>query len=329
MTNHLSRIFFSLFIPLLLITDLHADTIELKSGQIIEGEILSQTDDSVKIKTELGIEITYFAEEISSVNGGQFKEDTASTTLNYSVHENSYDQENTARQQKNVSDLTNTLIKKREKVEEVIDQIGGGLPEQFETIKEEMTEKFTENFDTQKERIMDKVEKLEYENRLQSFLKIYPLNFWKIIFFCWLLSCFPLMRVANLLQADNPWLAWVPGFHFLLLINIAERSRIWFMLILAPVFLLTASFFLQIEAAPKIFLIGIIFSFVSIYLIPITLWLSIVERLQRQKIIALFMSIPVLNVILIYYLAFNFKSFKDNSKSRSPQKKQKQIPGRF
>lgn len=45
-----------------------ADTIELKNGNIIEGTIGEQTDDFIKVDSS-GVTITYFLDEIKSVNG--------------------------------------------------------------------------------------------------------------------------------------------------------------------------------------------------------------------------------------------------------------------
>ncbi len=45
-----------------------ADTITLKSGQEIEGNIVERLDDSVKMES-FGVEVTYFMDEIDKING--------------------------------------------------------------------------------------------------------------------------------------------------------------------------------------------------------------------------------------------------------------------
>lgn len=47
-----------------------ADMVELKTGQIVEGKIIENTAQFVKIDFE-GVELTYFQDEIASVNQGQ------------------------------------------------------------------------------------------------------------------------------------------------------------------------------------------------------------------------------------------------------------------
>ena len=49
-----------------------ADTIQLKSGEIVEGEIISQNEDEVKINFS-GTQVTYFMEDVEEISTIYFK----------------------------------------------------------------------------------------------------------------------------------------------------------------------------------------------------------------------------------------------------------------
>ncbi|MCA9407587.1 MAG: hypothetical protein KC733_02770 [Candidatus Omnitrophica bacterium] len=320
------------FLLIFLVTSIclvQGDTILLNSGQSVKGTIIKRSDDSIKIETDLGLDITYFTEEIKSINGKEVQNQTETKKIaepHILSETHAPSETSTSQFQKTFQDaekILEPLKEQSKKLENALEEVSADLPEQIENFKEE----FSQQFDVQREKILSKVEDLEYEDRIQTFLKMYPENFWKLMFFCWLLSCFPLMRIANLLQSDHSWLAWLPGFHFFLIINMGERSKAWFFLLILPLLLLGASFLLTIEAAPKIFLLGVVLFSFNTFVIPIILWLSIVEKLQRPKIIGLFMSVPIVNIILIYYIAFNFKSF--TPKKIIKTKREKSVPGRF
>jgi len=66
----------TLIIALIFITTFSsADIITLKSGGIIEGKIIEQTDDVIKVDTGIGVSISYFLDEIENI-----KENTSSET---------------------------------------------------------------------------------------------------------------------------------------------------------------------------------------------------------------------------------------------------------
>ena len=46
-----------------------ADVVVLKSGKQVEGKILERTDDHVKIDAGVGVAVTYYADEIDSIDG--------------------------------------------------------------------------------------------------------------------------------------------------------------------------------------------------------------------------------------------------------------------
>jgi hypothetical protein len=60
-----------------------AEVLKLKSGKVVEGKIVEQGDDFVKIDREIGIEITYFLSEVETIDGKEIpvkKNDPAEIT---------------------------------------------------------------------------------------------------------------------------------------------------------------------------------------------------------------------------------------------------------
>ncbi len=51
----------------LLAGTVQAETIHLKSGQVVEGTIVERTDDAIKIETGVNVPVTYYLDEIESI----------------------------------------------------------------------------------------------------------------------------------------------------------------------------------------------------------------------------------------------------------------------
>jgi len=69
MSNKIFKWHLFVFIFFLIPAFVFADEVVLKSGQKIEGKIIEQTDKYVKIDSGIGMGITYYMDEINSVNG--------------------------------------------------------------------------------------------------------------------------------------------------------------------------------------------------------------------------------------------------------------------
>ena len=67
-----------LFFILLIIPDLaYASEVVLKSGQKLEGKIIEQTDKYVKFDAGVGVPMTYYNDEISTIDGQKITPPTA------------------------------------------------------------------------------------------------------------------------------------------------------------------------------------------------------------------------------------------------------------
>ncbi len=64
----------------------HADTVRLKSGETVSGDVSEQTQDYVKIKVE-GVDLTYWVDEIEEVRtGGSLKQADSSSMIPLQVY---------------------------------------------------------------------------------------------------------------------------------------------------------------------------------------------------------------------------------------------------
>jgi len=80
---------FLLIVSLLLPVSLHAETIVLKSGKTLEGEIIAQTDDYIKVSFER-VPLTYYLDDIESIDGQKTAVSADSQTDSLRVGLNSF-----------------------------------------------------------------------------------------------------------------------------------------------------------------------------------------------------------------------------------------------
>ncbi|MCF7871102.1 MAG: hypothetical protein K9L95_03845 [Candidatus Omnitrophica bacterium] len=73
-----------------------AETIQLKSGKIIEGKIVEETDKYIKVDSGVGVAITCYIDEIEKINGSEIKttdinaKDFSQTTINTSMKKSQF-----------------------------------------------------------------------------------------------------------------------------------------------------------------------------------------------------------------------------------------------
>jgi hypothetical protein len=88
---------------------------------------------------------------------------------------------------------------------------------------------------------------------------------------------FPLYTIAQKMNEENAWMAFVPIAQAFLVISMAGREWWWFILLLIP-------------------LINIV--------VAIILWMAIAENLGQPSWMGILMIVPLLNLGLLYYWAF-------------------------
>jgi len=89
---------------------------------------------------------------------------------------------------------------------------------------------------------------------------------------------FSLQVIANKTNIEREWLAWIPIANIYLTCKIARKPGWWTLLCLIP--------------------------FVGIFILVI-IWMRIVEILNRKSWLGILVLIPLVNFILMGYLAFS------------------------
>lgn len=98
-----------------------------------------------------------------------------------------------------------------------------------------------------------------------------------VLIVIYLLATVPIYQIAQRLNQDNAWFAFVPILNLFLMASMAGKEWWWVLLMLIP-------------------LINII--------ILIILWMAIAENLGHPSWLGILMIIPLVNLALMYYLAF-------------------------
>ena len=88
---------------------------------------------------------------------------------------------------------------------------------------------------------------------------------------------FSLMTIANKLEAENAWWAWIPILNFVLMLNLVGRPVWWIILLLIP-------------------LVNIV--------IAIIVWMAIAEERGFPSWWGILLIVPFVNLIVPGYLAF-------------------------
>jgi hypothetical protein len=93
----------------------------------------------------------------------------------------------------------------------------------------------------------------------------------------YLVVTFPIYKIAERLNQENAWMAWVPIVNLFLIASMAGKEWWWVLLLLIPI-------------------IG--------FVIAIILWMGVAENLGHPSWMGILMIVPILNLALLYYWAF-------------------------
>lgn len=234
-----------------------ANTLLLKNGKTVSGDVVEAVDISrpngyVKLKNELGVEITYYADEIYTLDGEPLVAPTPAVVTkvqsragtntkvvseNDSGHyfglEGSQDRfrevlTNTITSdtiQKTVAETKKALKSSIVEVKENIDHVSQVLPDDVRYATEKIT---GHTFD-----LYGKV-KDYFSDYLHDSLKLTI----TVIFFLGLYMslCYPLMILAKRLNIKMWWAMWIPLINIYLLTRMADRSIFLSIFFFFPVF---------------------------------------------------------------------------------------------
>lgn len=275
-----------------------AETIRLKSGEVIEGTIVERRADAIKVDTGIGIAVTYYLDEIeetplvTTAAQPQINEvvpNPPAIVIPTPVPLTPVKTPNPP-PEKPASISTSQLHSR---------QIEMGLysgatdasyiPPEPLPKDEYLKTQFARANAVQKERLLQAVSlfKEQTRNIWQKIKNDHP--FIKdlaqgpagiplgvgLALSLYILFFFPLMKIAH--KLDEPaWMAWVPVLQIFLMIRIAEKSLLWILFLPVPLANILAFLFI---------------------------WMSIARRLEQPHWMGYLMIVPGINFLVAWYLA--------------------------
>lgn len=281
----------------LAVTNVFADTLLLKSGKTVEGNIIEKTSDSVKLEVE-GIPLTYYVSDIDLINGqklvGASSDSSSSSTTAVSVQENFSNQTQ--------ADKTIT----QSEVENVASAGTEVNPIDKEIYSSETIEPFKQEKETQEEQPQkiskddssvsalnqrsSKMDSLTPEQARMAVGVLAGMFFLiviaAIIFHVYSALC--LYFIAKKTATQPAWLSWIPVANAFLMCKIAGVSYLWLLGLL-------------VSFLPFIGILGSIYS-VGLF---IYLWYKIILLRNKPAWFVILMFIPIANLVVMGYLAFS------------------------
>lgn len=100
-------------------------------------------------------------------------------------------------------------------------------------------------------------------------------------------SAICVMRMAKKTNTENAWMAWIPIFNLVLLIQIARKPLWWIILFFIP-------------------LVNIVMT--------ILVWMGVSKELKKPEWIGVVMIIPIANLVAMGYLAFSKEEVSETPK---------------
>ncbi len=253
-----------------------ADTVELRDGKIIEGTIISESEDSIIMDTGLGMNVNYYLDEVHAINDKLLFEPIIEPEEESEVKSflkiKTEIQESAKEQIKRVVDTG----KAREQVEGQVDTMltDLGLHNDIRKKVPSNVRKIRSYFQNNQPWLYEK-----YQIYNAEFEKIQDEEYYSLFLtILYLLFCFPLFIIATRMRMTNPVLAWVPFLNLILMVNMTGRSM-WY-------------------------LVGLFIPILQILLL-VNIWMDISGHLRQSKWLGLLILLPGINILMIWYLAFS------------------------
>lgn len=259
----LLTVFFLIFVSLA-----SADTLTLKSGETVEGTIIEQTADAVKIDV-YGVQVTYFLDEVDQINGEPVSPPSEPPPA----------------------------VEEGAVTEEVVpapEETPGGQAEVAPEEKEVKTPLVGPELGA-KSTPLGKVPGQEKGRTFpippEVFLKIMAIVFIAMVLI-YLYSSLCLHIIAVKTNTSPAWLAWIPIANIFLLCKIAAVNYLFAVGFIAAILL------------TLIPLVGIIFNFVILGL-SVYLWYRIAAARNKPAWVGVLIGVPIIGLVFMGYLAFS------------------------
>jgi len=121
-----------------------------------------------------------------------------------------------------------------------------------------------------------------------------------------------LMFLAKKTQTSHRWMAWIPILNIYLLCKIAGKHGWWLIYFFLPIIILLFAF---LPNLPHVLMSVIILlaslASLAIPVILIILWREIAVKLNRPRFWGTLIIIPIINLIIMGFLAFSKKESQD------------------
>ena len=324
----MKKIFFHLCLVLILVglaaDPIHAEVI-LKSGQTIKGEVVKQTDEYIEIDTGLGVVVTYYLDEIKSVQGVLLEQSQRAPLS--SQNENQVDafqalfpetfKEETqseepssegSKKQEGIV-LPDIIFSEREqskrqvsaqveKIEQTVEDLNRDFPSTFAVLREDLRQTVQKSTDKVHQRL----------ELLLAVLQVFPKGIFDPFIVTWVICALPLIVIARKVRVTGTWMALVPGLQFFLLLKMADKSIWWIFYFIIPTVLFFVPYYVPVENPVWYFFGGLFLLIFNALVVPMVLWMNVLRLLQIPSVLGLMMIIPGLNVLLHAYLAIPYKN---------------------
>lgn len=116
-------------------------------------------------------------------------------------------------------------------------------------------------------------------------LAAWGIGFWVFAIVMHLVTAFPLYKLAVRTNTSNAWLAWIPVANVFTMVMVGGKAWWWALLILL---------------LPIIPLLGGIAAIVLMVIV----WMKVAERVGKPSWWGILMIIPLVNIIVLYMLAY-------------------------
>lgn len=275
-----------------------AEVIRLKSGETIEGKIVTRTDEYIKIDPGIGIAVTYYLEDIDRILSEPVVPPEGQTPA---VNEQN-DLSPLSNETEDIKNLSNE--KTSDEAKEPREEYGQALlhkvlkttsmpktPAPQKSPKEKIAEtEFEHDVKFWTYKSLDILQKMSAAaltaclNTLRANPQFQELakqhGEMKVILtaagILYFLVCFPLMFIVSRNYLSG-LMAWIPIVQLFLLVRLAQKPIWWVLLLFIPVVNL---------------------------IIFVALWTNIARSLQKPSWLGIFMIVPGVNLILLWYFAF-------------------------
>ncbi|MFA5271801.1 MAG: hypothetical protein WC412_05630 [Candidatus Omnitrophota bacterium] len=291
------KIVFLAVLFFLSVTNVFADTILLKSGKTVEGNIVEQTDDSVKLEVE-GIPLTYYVSDIDSINGQKMavasSGDQSSNVRAVNAQENFSAQmqsndagkqvqtENSVPKETEVSPIDKEMFS--DKATEPLGQENEMKSTQAQIIPKKDSP--ASDFDMKYSR-RNSLTPEQARVAAGVFAGVFLFIAIIVVLF-YVYSALCLYFIAKKTAIEPAWLSWIPVANAFLMCKIAGVSYLWLIGLL-------------VQLLPFIGILGSIYS-VGLF---IYLWYKIILIRNKPAWLVILMFVPIANFVVMGYLAFS------------------------